>query len=72
MEMEGRFQWPSGLGCAVDRLLGLRFRILPVAWLCVLCIFVLSARGLCVGPITRPEESTECGVSLCVLKKPQE
>jgi hypothetical protein len=26
---------------------------------------VLSARGLCVGVITRPEESTECGVSDC-------
>jgi len=26
---------------------------------------VLSGRGLCVGLITRPEESTECGVSEC-------
>jgi hypothetical protein len=26
---------------------------------------VLSGRGLCVGLISRPEESTECGVSDC-------
>jgi len=26
---------------------------------------VLSGRGLCVGLITRPEESAECGVSEC-------
>jgi len=24
---------------------------------------VLSGRGLCVGPIAHPEESSECGVS---------
>jgi hypothetical protein len=24
---------------------------------CVLCVFVLSGRGLCDGPIPRPEES---------------
>ena len=34
-----RSQWPSGLrgGSAVDRLLGLRFRISPKAWMFVLC-----------------------------------
>jgi len=30
---------------------------------------MLSGRGLCDGPITRPEESpTECGVSQCDRK----
>jgi len=33
-------------------------RIPPRAWLSVSCeCRVLSGRGLCVGPITRPEES---------------
>ena len=27
--------------------------------------------GLCDGLITRPEESYECGASLCVIKKPR-
>jgi hypothetical protein len=30
---------------------------------CECCM--LSGRGLCDGLITRPEESTECGVSKC-------
>ena len=35
-----RFQWPSGVrqGSAADRLLGLRFRIWPRAWMFVLCV----------------------------------
>jgi len=39
------------------RLLGLRVRIPPEAWMsvCGKCC-VLSGRGLCVGLITRPEE----------------
>jgi len=28
---------------------------------------VLSGRGLCDELITRPEESTDCGASLCVI-----
>jgi hypothetical protein len=41
------------------------------------CLFVvsvvcLSGRGLCDGLITRPEESTDCVVSLCVISKPEE
>jgi len=37
---------------------GLRVRILPGAWLSVSCeCCVLSGRGFCVGPITRPKES---------------
>jgi hypothetical protein len=43
---------------------------LDVCLLCECC--VLSGRGLCDGPITRPEESTECGTSLCVIYKPRE
>jgi hypothetical protein len=40
------------------RLLGLRVRIPPAAWMSVSCKYcVLSGRGLCVGLITRLEES---------------
>ena len=28
---------------------------------------VLSGRGLCLGLITRPEDPSDCGVSLCVI-----
>jgi len=58
-----RSQWSRGLGrgSAEARLLGLRFRIPPGALRSVFCdCCVLSGRGLCVRPITRPEES--CGV----------
>ena len=54
-----RSQWPSGLrrGSAAARLLVLRVRIPPGAWMFVShkCC-VLSGRGLCIGLITRPEE----------------
>jgi hypothetical protein len=33
---------------------------------------MLSGRGLCDELITRPEQSTDCGASLCVIKKPRE
>ena len=47
------FTGPSGFV-----LLGLRLRIPPGAWMSVYCeLCVLSGRGLCDGPITRPEES---------------
>jgi hypothetical protein len=39
---------------------------------CLLCVFVFSGRVLCDELITRPEESTDCGASLCVIKKPRE
>jgi hypothetical protein len=66
---------PKGLsqGCAFDRLLGSQVRIPPAAWMSVSCeCCVLSGRGLCDRPIPRPEESTDCGVSLCLIQKPQE
>jgi hypothetical protein len=53
-------QWPRGLrrGSTAARLLGLWVRIPPGAWMSVSCeCCVLSGRGLCDGPITRPEES---------------
>jgi len=57
----GRSQSPRGRrrNSATARLLGLRVRIPPGAWMSVShqCC-VLS--GLCEGPITHPEESTEC------------
>jgi hypothetical protein len=55
-----RSQWPRGLrrGSATARSLGLWVRIPRVAWLslCSDCC-MLSGRGLCVGLITRPEDS---------------
>jgi hypothetical protein len=45
-------------GCAAARLLRSRFRIPPKGWMSASCgCCVLSGRGLCVGPNTRPEES---------------
>jgi hypothetical protein len=58
--LDGRSRWPRGLrrGSVADHLLELPFRIPPGAWMSVFCkCCVLSGRGLCVGLITRPEES---------------
>jgi hypothetical protein len=67
-----RSQWPRGLrrGSAVARLLGLRVRICQGTWMSVCCdCCVLSGRGLCVGPITRPEESYREWCVLSVIVK---
>jgi hypothetical protein len=56
----GRSQWPRGLRreSAAVRLLGLWVRTPQGACMYVSCeCFVSSGRGLCVGLITRPEES---------------
>ena len=56
----GRSQWPRCLRrwSAAARLQGLRVRIPPAAWMSVCCeCCVLPGKGLCDGPITRPEES---------------
>jgi hypothetical protein len=50
-------------------LLGLRVRILPAAWIWVyvcVCVCVLSGRGICVGPIPRPDVSYRVCVCVCV------
>ena len=50
--------WPRSLRgmCAAGRLLGLRTRIPPKAWMSAYCeCCVLSGRGLGDGPIPRPE-----------------
>jgi len=55
-----RSHWPRGQRreSAAVCLLGLWVRIPSDAWICVSCEYcVLSARGLFVGLITRPEES---------------
>jgi hypothetical protein len=57
---DGRSHWLRGLrrGSAAARLLGLPVWISPVPWVSVSCeCCVLSERGLCGGPIIRPEES---------------
>ena len=53
-------QWPRGLrrGPADACLLGLCVRLPPGSWMfvsCVCCVF--SGRSLCIGLVTRPEES---------------
>ena len=68
----GRSQWPFGLrrGAAAACLLVLWVRISPGTWMsvCYECC-VLSGRGLCVGLITRPEESYRlCYVVVCDLE----
>jgi len=55
-----RSQWLRDLRCgsAAARLLGSWVRIPPGSWVSVCCeCCVLSGRGLCVGLITRPEET---------------
>ena len=69
-----RSQWPRGLRrrSTAARLLRSWVRIPPGAWMFVCCeCCVLSARDLCNELITRPAESTDCGVSFCVIQKPQ-
>jgi hypothetical protein len=55
-----RYEWPRSLerGSAARRLLGLRVRIPPGAWMPVSCEwYFLPGRGNCVRLFTRPEES---------------
>jgi hypothetical protein len=65
-----RFRWSSGLRLRskASRLLGLLFRIPPEAQISLSdeCC-VLSGRGLCDGPIARPEEFYRICVSLIVI-----
>jgi hypothetical protein len=52
---------------AVARLLGLRVRIPPEAWMSLCCeCCMLLGRGLCDGPISQPEESYHVCVCVCV------
>ena len=55
-----RSQWPRGLKrrSSAARLLRLWVQIPPGAWMSVRCeCWMLSGRGVCVGLITRPEQS---------------
>jgi hypothetical protein len=55
---------------AAARLLRFWVRIPPGAWMFVCCeCCVLSARGLCDGLITRPEESYPLWRVVCVISK---
>ena len=76
---EPRFLWPHRLrrASAAPRLLELRVRIPPASWVSVSCEFcLLSDRGICVGLITRPEEScwvwcvSECDRETSILGGP--
>ena len=62
-----RSQWPTGLrrGSEAARLLELHVRSPPEEWMSVSCeCYVLSSRGLCDEPITRPEKPYEL---LCAI-----
>ena len=49
-----------------DRLLVLRVRFPPATWMSISCeCCVLSGRGLCDGPVARPESHFDCGASEC-------
>jgi hypothetical protein len=55
-----RSQWPRCLRrwSAAERFIGSWVRIPPGAWMFVSCtVFLSSGRGLCDGPIPRPDES---------------
>jgi hypothetical protein len=66
-----RSWWRRGLRCGsvAAHLLGMRIRILLGGWMSVSCeCCVLSGRGLCDRPISRPEETYRVCVSLSVIK----
>jgi hypothetical protein len=79
--IKGTSELPSGLwrGSAAACLLGLRVRIPPGECMSVSCdcfVCVLSGRGLCDGPIIRPEKSyrlwcvTECDPETSRMRRP--
>jgi hypothetical protein len=64
-------------GSATARLLELRVRIPPGAWMSVSCeCCVFSGRGLCVGLITHTEKSyrvlcvTVCDIEASIMRRP--
>jgi hypothetical protein len=65
-----RSQCPRGPSrrSTVARLLRSWVRILPGAWVFVCC--VLSGRGLCDELTLVQRSPTDCGASLCVIRKP--
>jgi hypothetical protein len=71
---QNRFQWPSGLrrGSAAARLLGLRVRIPPWAWVFVVSVVCCQVEVSAMGWSLVQRSPTDCVVSLCVISKPQE
>jgi len=64
----GRSRWPRGLrrGSAAARLLGLRVRIQPGAWMYLVNILYCARRGLCDRRILCPGEPYQVCVYVCV------
>ena len=73
--INSRSQWPCGLRrrSLAARLLRLWVRIPPGAWIFVSCeCCVLSGREVSATDLSFVQRSpTECGASLCVIKKPR-
>jgi hypothetical protein len=71
-----RSQWPGGLrrGSADARLLGLRIRIPPGAWMfvCCECFVCCQVEVSATGRSLVQRSPTDCGVLLCVMWNPQE
>jgi len=69
-------RWPRALrrGSAAARLPGLRVRIPSGALMSVSCEcrVCLSGRGLCDGPVSRPEESCRVWVCMSMMSTPQQ
>jgi hypothetical protein len=71
-----RSQWPSGLMrvSMADRLLGLRVRIPPGAWMVVRCEYCACCQleVAVTGWSLFQRSPTDCGASLCVISEPQQ
>jgi hypothetical protein len=72
--IQSRSQWPRGLmrGSAAARLLGLRVRIPPVAWMSVVSVVGCRVEVSASGWSLVQRSPTECDVSNSVIVKPRQ
>ena len=59
------------VGSTADRLLELRVRIPPEAWMYVCCVVCCPIEVSATRRLLVQRSSTDCGVFLCVIVKPQ-